>query len=129
MSATRRIDHDQVLGLWALGHDSVEIARLMSLKGSETARTIVGRARMRGDPRALSRGPAAHPTEASPTEVHLLVLPSWLAASATVEAKRRELPLDEFCLRLLGTCVREGLIQAVLDDASDGQPSESDKEA
>jgi len=61
MSAIRRIDHDRVLDLWALGHGSVEIARMMSLKGPETARTIIGRARRRGDPRALSRGarPAA----------------------------------------------------------------------
>ncbi|SDR12405.1 hypothetical protein SAMN05519103_00832 [Rhizobiales bacterium GAS113] len=114
MSALRRIDHDEVLGLWAAGHDSVEIARRMSLKGPETARKIVGRARLRGDPRAVSRRGAG-----AVTFDHLLILPPRLAADATLEAKRRELPLGEFCLRLLGTCIREGLIQAVLDDEPD----------
>ena len=121
MSAIRRIDHDRVLDLWALGHGSVGIARIMSLKGPETARTIIGRARRRGDPRALSRG--ARPAAAS------VALPPWLTESATIEAARRAMPLDAFCLELLGTCLREGLTQAVLDDTPDTQEDESRKEA
>ena len=126
MSAPRRIDHERVLEFWAEGRSSVEIAAALGLQRPETARGIVLRARRRGDPRAAPRHDiAAQPPEAKLPEdllpeeqAQVLVLPPPLAAGVAAEAGRRQLPPGEFCLRLIETCIREKLVEAVLDDAA-----------
>jgi hypothetical protein len=116
VSARRRIDHERVLELWAEGRSSVEIAAALGLQRPETARGIVLRARRRGDRRAAPRLEIrAQPPEA---QEQVLVLPPPLAAGVAAEAGRRQLPPGEFCLRLIETCIREKLVEAVLDDAA-----------
>jgi hypothetical protein len=109
LRARKRIDHDAVLSLWRDGYSSAQIAERLGLASGSTARTVTTRARKRGDPRAILRRTFCP----WPRKIEL---PREIADLGRVEAERRGLTVSDFCLRLLETIFRDGLVTAVLDD-------------
>lgn len=111
----RAIDHDYVLNLWASGtKTSREIAERAGLKlHGASVRTIVQRARAKGDPRAASRSSGR--LCVAPLRRRLLVPPDMWAAAA-LEAERRGISVSQFCLRVLGLVLTDKLSNAILDD-------------
>jgi hypothetical protein len=111
---TLKYDHDKVLDLWAAGHSGRTIAREMGMPFSQSAHSIISRARAAGDPRAVPRPPAPRTpyrglsTLPLPTEDYLLR-----------EAASRNLTYAQFLRRLLLAIAHDDLAAAILDDTNE----------
>lgn len=104
--APRYADHEAVINLWGEGLSSEEIARKLGLLAGHSVRTIVMRARNRGDERAKGRreGRTGH---------HMI--PKWRAA-LRAEAARRDTTERRLINDLLSAIVDDNLFAALLED-------------
>jgi hypothetical protein len=97
MTGPRTLDWEAILDRWAKGQTSVEIAFALNI-APEAVRTVVQRARKRGDPRADRRCKPAP------------------FSKMNREAKRRGMTRRELERLILRFVARDNLFAAVLDD-------------
>lgn len=110
-----RLPHDAILDRWLKGETSEEIALALNIKHSEAVRTLVVRARKRGDPRAVLRRGYGY------NNLHLkawIGIDSAAGRAVVSEALRRKVLPSKLIRMVVETVARDGLFTAVLDDGS-----------
>lgn len=100
--------HDTVLNSWYRGLTSWEIGALCNLHPSHV-RTIVQRARARGDRRA-------HKRRMGPGRAAGVILPRETILSLRHEAAKRHMLEAELAVKILTTALSANLVGAILDD-------------
>jgi hypothetical protein len=105
--------HDDVLDRWERGESSEEIATAVGMVHAASVRTIVLRARKRGDARAVRRRGYGYNSQ------HLkawIGLDSAAGRAVVKEALRRQVLPSKLIRMVVETVARDGLFAAVLDD-------------
>lgn len=104
-------DHDAILDLWESGTSSRVIGDQFGVL-PEYIRTIVQRARDKGDIRAVQRRPGCSPSYPPLVDARVRTI-------LGNEAQKHNQTYSEFCARILTVVANDDLFAALLDDTDE----------
>lgn len=104
-----KYDHDKILDRWQDGHSSAHIAESLKAASSAAVRTIVQRARDKGDARATPRDKrqSSPPTYTASSEI---------GRKLNQEAVMRGISVRELIDRMIRVAVSDDMFGSILDD-------------